>query len=237
MSASDPSSPRKLIVGLTGGIGCGKSTLLQHLRSFGCACCDDDAIVHSLYSPGGAAVEPLRRLFGEGELPLETSGALSRAKLSALIQSAANPGEALRGVEAVVHPLVFQAKKAFIDSASSWLVILDTPLLLEGLHAQGVERGPGYLDAIILVACATEVQRRRCLARPEMTEQKLELILQRQMKAAERLAYADFVVDTAPAGLDTVSSQVAGRSQAAGIVGQLAARHGGPLQLKAVPRT
>ena len=168
---------------------------------------------------------------------MDGSGAISRPELSRLIQAAADPSEVLRKIERVVHPLVGMKKKEFleIEAAGTWLVIHDVPLLCEGLRAQGITSGPGDLDAIILVMCPPEVQRRRCLARPEMTPEKLELILKKQMSFEDRRPYAEFVVNTAPDGLDESASFVAGRAQAAAAIAKLAERHGGPLTVLTLP--
>ena len=53
-----------LLLGLTGSIGMGKSAVSSMLTSkLGVPVLDSDAVVHELYSPGGAAVEPVGALF------------------------------------------------------------------------------------------------------------------------------------------------------------------------------
>jgi dephospho-CoA kinase len=80
------------------------------------------------------------------------------------------------------------------------MVLLDSPLLFE-------TGGDQYVDATVVVTCPIEVQKARVLARPMMSLEKFNLILARQMPASEKVARADFVIDTS-LGLDAAREQV-----------------------------
>ena len=67
--------------------------------------------------------------------------------------------------------------------------------------------GEKRVDAVVVVTTSPEVQRERILTRPNMTEEKLDAILQRQMPDAEKRARAHFVVDTSH-GLDPVRARI-----------------------------
>lgn len=67
-------------------------------------------------------------------------------------------------------------------------MVLDIPLLFE----TGREK---ELDHAIVVSADDGVQRKRALARPGMTEEKLASILARQMPDAEKRRRADFVIE------------------------------------------
>jgi dephospho-CoA kinase len=172
-----------LVVGLTGSIGMGKSTIAARLRVLGIPVCDADAEVHKLYE--GAAVPAIEAAF-----PGTTAGGtVDRQKLAAALL--VEPGKFKR-LEAIVHPLVFEAERAFLRREAAngaGVAVLEIPLLLE----TGGER---RVDAVIVVSAPADLQRVRVMGRPGMTLEKLEQMLSRQMSDADKRAKADFVVDT-----------------------------------------
>ncbi len=174
-----------LVIGLTGSIGMGKSTVAKRLAALGLAVCDADAEVHKLYLAGGAAVAPIEAAFPG------TTGAdgIDRPRLGQLLF--ADPS-GFKRLEAIVHPLVFAAERAFLQAEAARgakAAVLEIPLLLEGGGSQRI-------DVTIVVSAPAGMQRQRVLERPGMTAEKLEQILKRQMPDAEKRARADFVVDT-----------------------------------------
>ncbi len=174
-----------LIVGLTGSIGMGKSTVAQWFRDRGIAVFDADKAVHDLYR-GEAA--PLIEAVFPGTV---AGGEVNRQALSAVLIERGDAG--FRELEAIVHPLVRQAEKSFLDAEAARgapVAVLEIPLLLE----TGAER---LVDCVVVVSAGPELQAERVLARPGMTPDKLAAILARQMPDAEKRARADFVVDTA----------------------------------------
>jgi dephospho-CoA kinase len=172
-----------LVIGLTGSAGMGKSTVAAHFRSRGIPVLDADAEVHRLYE--GAAVPLIEAAF-----PGTTAGGkVDRAKLSAALLNA--PRDFAR-LEAIVHPLVKAAERAFLQRSladRAAMAVLEIPLLFE-------TGGDARVDATIVVSAPAAVQRERILARPGMTAEKLDALLARQMPDAEKRARADFVVDT-----------------------------------------
>ncbi len=170
-------------LGLTGSIATGKSTVLALFKDQGIPVYSADDAVHALYQ--GEAVTPVEALFpGVAE-----NGVINRQKLAgALIAAPDRIGE----LEAVVHPLVHQKMQQFLDDTAADgadLAVLEIPLLLE--------TGKDYpVDAVAVTACSDAEQRRRALARPGMSVEKLETILARQMPQAEKKRRAGFVINT-----------------------------------------
>lgn len=185
-----------LILGLTGSIGMGKSTTAAMFEAEGVPVYDSDAAVHALYAAGGAAVAPVEAAFPG----VVTDGAIDRAKLSAKV---VGDPEALAKLEAIVHPLVGAHRIGFFEKAQAEgrdIVVLDVPLLFE-------TGGQKSVDKVVVVSAPAEVQRARVLARPEMTPEKFEAILARQLPDAEKRARADFVIDTGQ-GVEHARKQV-----------------------------
>lgn len=174
-----------IVFGLTGSIGMGKSTTAGLFAEAGVPVWDADAAVHRLYAAGGAAAKRLAAEFPEavGEQGVDRA-ALKRA-------IAADP-QALKRIEAIVHPLVAADRLAFLNhhrGTGTAAVLLDVPLLFETGAAD-------LCDRTVVVTAPAEVQRARVLARPGMTEDTLNMILSRQMPDAEKRKRADFIVKT-----------------------------------------
>jgi dephospho-CoA kinase len=174
---------KPFILGLTGSIGMGKSAVAAMFRGAGVPVFDADAAVHELQGPGGAVVRGI-----EAEFPGTTGAAgVDRAKLGAAVFS--DP-EALKRLEAIVHPAVGAMRARFLaDNAEQPLIVFDIPLLYE----KGSEKS---VDAVVVVSAPAEVQRQRVLARPGMNEEKFAQILALQVPDADKRARADYVIDT-----------------------------------------
>jgi len=197
-----------IVLGLTGSIAMGKSETARMFRELGVPVFDADAAVHALYAEGGAAVGPIAEAF-PGAV---SGGAVDREALAARVLG---DSEAIARLEAIVHPLVRDAERAFLDKArqeGAALAVLDIPLLFE-------TGGEGRADRIVVVSAPADLQRERALARPGMTQEKFDAILARQVPDAEKRRRADFVVDSSR-GLEDAFDQVRG------IVEQLTAMPG-----------
>jgi dephospho-CoA kinase len=183
-----------ITLGLTGSIGMGKTATAGLFEEEGAPVWDADRSVHALYAQGGAAVDPVTEAFPYALV----DGAVDRKRLAALLH--AQPG-AFERLEAIVHPLVQADRAAFLAAhADAPVVVLDIPLLFE----TGAE---ALVDAVIVVSAPGHIQRRRVLERPGMDEASLAALLERQTPHAEKLAKADFVVDTSR-GFDPAREQV-----------------------------
>lgn len=171
------------LIGLTGSIGMGKSTVAAMFERGGVPVFDADAAVRAMQGPDGELIAAI-----EAEFPGSTGEAgVDRGALGQLVFG--NP-EALRRLEAIVHPAVGRKRAEFLEShREAPMVLFDIPLLYEG-------SGADALDAVIVVSAPAEIQRERVLARPGMTEEKFEHILGLQLPDAEKRKRADYVIDT-----------------------------------------
>jgi dephospho-CoA kinase len=173
-----------LKLGLTGSIATGKTTVLNAIAALGVPTFSSDEAVHRLYD-GGAAVAPVGAAFPG----VVVDNRIDRSRLSAQLLAAP---ERLQELEAIVHPLVRAEIQRFVKDAEAGgaeLAVVDIPLLYEN----GVDWG---FDAVIVTAVDAAEQRRRALARPGMSVEKLDAILARQLPQAEKIRRADHVIDT-----------------------------------------
>jgi dephospho-CoA kinase len=183
-----------LILGLTGSIGMGKSTTAKLFAEAGVPVYDADAAVHQIYE--GEAAPAIEAAFPGTTV----DGKVDRARLSARVLH--NPA-AIKQLEQIVHPMLGASRKKFLDDAEQSgapVAVVDVPLLYE-------TGGEKRVDAVVVVTTTPEAQRERILARDNMTNEKLDAILARQLPDAEKRKRADFVVDTSH-GLDPVRAAI-----------------------------
>jgi dephospho-CoA kinase len=207
-----------VVLGLTGSIGMGKTTAARMLRRLGVPVHDSDEAVHRLFAPGGAAVAPVGAAFPG----VVTGGRVDRQALGARVFS--DP-PALKRLEGIVHPLVKLSQRRFLAGCARRRVpvaVLDIPLLYES----GGER---RVDAVAVVTAPAFVQRARVLARPGMTDGKLDAILSRQMPDAEKVRRADFVVPTGLGRAFTLRRLAGVLDDLRGLRGRAWPPHGYPL--------
>ncbi|KQW85863.1 dephospho-CoA kinase [Devosia sp. Root413D1] len=184
-----------LKLGLTGSIATGKSTALKAFADLGVPTFSSDEAVHELYR--GAAVAPVEAAFPG----VSVDGVIDRERLSR--QLIGHP-QRLQELEAIVHPLVRARIRSFLSDAAARgeaIAVVDIPLLFEN----GVDWG---LDAVIVTVVDEAEQRRRALARPGMTVEKLEAILARQLPQAEKVKRATYIIDTSDT-IDATRERVA----------------------------
>ena len=169
-------------LGLTGSIGMGKSTTAGLFADAGCDVWDADAAVHRLYNQGGAAVAPIANLFPDAVI----DGRVSREELKRII---GQTPDALKQIEAIVHPLVAQDRSEFRAQAKSDILVFDIPLLFE-------TGGNLAMDAVVCVSIPDDLQEKRVMDRGTMTAEQFELIRHKQMPNNNKVAQSDYVIIT-----------------------------------------
>ena len=177
-----------LRVGLTGGIASGKTTVSAFLTELGAFVLDADSIAHQVMEPGASAFGPVVSRFG-GEI-LDATGRIDRSSLGRIVF---RDGSARAALNAIVHPLVMIEIdiriERFIETGSAPVAVIDAALLVEG----GVHEA---LHRLIVVRCSRDVQLQRLLARGGMTAGEALARIDSQAPLAEKLAVADYVVNT-----------------------------------------
>jgi len=183
-----------IILGLTGSIGMGKSTTAKLFAEAGVPVYDADATVHLIYE--GEAAPAIEAAFPGTTV----DGKVDRTKLSAQVL---HDAAAIRRLEQIVHPMLGAYHQKFLrdaEQSGAAVAVVDVPLLFE-------TGGEKRVDAVVVVTTSPDIQRQRILARDNMTAEKLDAILARQLPDAEKRKRADFVVDTSD-GLDPVRARI-----------------------------
>jgi dephospho-CoA kinase len=176
-----------LVIALTGSIAMGKSTAANFLRGMRIPVFDADAVVHQLMGPRGKAAKAVAARFPG----VHTAKGIDRKALGAIVF---HDAAALKDLEAILHPLVQQARTHFLRQVGlrrAPVVVLDIPLLYEAKVSKA-------WDFVVVVSAPAFLQRQRALARPGMSRAKFNGIVARQWPDARKRALADAVV---PSGL------------------------------------
>ncbi len=180
-----------IVLGLTGSIGMGKSTVSEMFREGGVPVWDADAQVHHGYDGGGEEEERIYKFILANFPDACVNARVDRRILGEIVFG--DP-EKLRALEKVFGHYLEIEMGRFIAKAR-WeteapMVVLDVPLLFENPHV-GMQ-----CHYVAVVHCSAEEQKRRVLARPGMTEERLKKVLAQQMPSAEKVKAADIRLDT-----------------------------------------
>ncbi len=172
-------------MGLTGSIGTGKSFVAAQFEKLGAAIFDADKAVHELLGKNGEAVEKVAKEFPE----TKKGNHIDRKILGSEVFFNKT---ALKKLEKILHPLVAKKERELkrkVESEGRDLFILDIPLLFE----TGADK---RCDKILVLTAPFSIQKRRVMARANMTEEKFRQILAYQMQDKKKIARADYVINT-----------------------------------------
>jgi dephospho-CoA kinase len=186
-----------LKVGLTGGLASGKSFVADCFARWGAHVLHADKVGHSVLEPGGEAYADVVGEFGDQVLGPD--GAIDRKKLGAIVF--AEPDKLAR-LNALVHPHVFTRQREFFEQVASKdpnaVAVVEAAIMVEtGSYKE--------YDRLVLAVCPPEVQIARFIAREGASEEAARARMERQMPLAEKIPYADFLIDTSGSKDDTVS--------------------------------
>ena len=171
------------VVGLTGGIGSGKSTVAERLAALGASVVDTDEISRHLTGPAGAAMDQVRKSFGERFVARD--GSLDREAMRAL---AFEDPAARSRLESILHPAIRDEADRRLAGARGPYALVVVPLLFETR---------GYLDRVertLVVDCPEALQVERTMRRSGLAESQVRAIMAAQWPRWRRLQMADDVI-------------------------------------------
>jgi len=186
------------IIGITGNIACGKTAVGHMLLELGAErYIDTDAVVHKLYQSGQALAVKVAEAFGPGVVA--SDGDIDRKTLGTIVFQ---DDEAMRRLEAIVHPAVGQALADELASVTpSGIVVIDAVKLLEG--------GSGkFCQSKWMVVCPEELEYARLVARNQLNPEEAWSRIRAQPSVVDRLSLVDEVIDNS-GSLDETRKQVA----------------------------
>ena len=169
-------------LGLTGSMGMGKTSTAALFEKHNCGVWDADKAVHRLYSKGGEAVNSIQKYFPEAVI----GGSVNRNKLKNYLQK---DFDLITLLEDIVHPLVSEDRKKFIQNTKHKINVFDIPLLFE----TGSNK---IMDKVACVFVTKTIQMERLRSRNTMQEAEIDKILKQQIPIEEKCSLSDFVIET-----------------------------------------
>ena len=174
--------PGKYVIGLTGNIATGKSVVRRMLEHLGAYTIDADALSHRVISKGAPGYKPVLQTFGTWLL--DNDAQINRNKLGSLVF--ADP-EALKQLEAIVHPYVRQAIDILAKRASQRVIVIEAIKLLEGGLSD-------QCDAVWVTDAPPEVQIERLVRKRGLSREDALQRVRAQSSQKEKLAAAHVVI-------------------------------------------
>lgn len=175
-----------VLVALTGNIASGKSVVSRLFAQRGATIIDADELAREAVEPGTAALAAIVARWGSGML--RGDGTLDRAALRRVVFGDA---EALRALNAIVHPQVEVLRNRAIDearAAGAEIIVCDIPLLFE----KGMQDA---FDVVVVVDAPEEERLHRLMTMRDLPHVEAIAMMQAQAPSAPKRARADFVID------------------------------------------
>lgn len=186
---------RPYLIGVTGNIACGKSTVTDQLAHLGVTVIDADLAYHDLIKPGMPLWGRLIERYGNSIALAD--GRIDRQALGRIVFS---DSDALKELEQLTHPAIRVEVMQRAHNATTPVVAVSAIKLIEGGWRD-------LCDAIWLVTCSENVQRRRLIRNRGLSIQEAENRLASQPPVEAKREIADVVIDNSGT-LDETAAQV-----------------------------
>ncbi|HSK89425.1 MAG TPA: dephospho-CoA kinase [Anaerolineales bacterium] len=174
--------PGKYVIGLTGNIATGKSGVRRMLEHLGAYTIDADALSHRVISKGAPGYQPVLDTFGKWLLDKDEQ--INRSKLGQIVFA---DKQALKQLEAIIHPYVRQAIDILVKRAKQKVVVIEAIKLLESpLRDQ--------CESIWVSDAPQHVQVERLVRKRGLSQEEALQRVKMQAPQNEKLALADVVI-------------------------------------------
>jgi len=170
-----------LQVGLTGGIGSGKTTVARIFRALGVPVFEADVAGRALLAENDDVKAAVLERFGQNIL---REGRIDRAALASIVFK---DHQALKELNAIIHPAVRASFKRWASGQLAPYVLMEAAILAES-------GGAKHMDLIIVVTAPEDLRIHRVMQRDGVEEEAVRARLANQISEEERVATADHVI-------------------------------------------
>ena len=168
-------------IGITGGLGSGKSVVARILQAYGVPVYIADERSKQLTETSQDIREGLTQLFGER---LYKEGQLDKKQLAAYIF---NDQQALKAVNAIIHPVVNKDFHAWAEAQQTHLCAIESAILFESGFNKSV-------DLSLMVYAPLELRIQRGLVRDAVSREALLARIEKQMPDEEKKQLSDYTI-------------------------------------------
>ena len=169
-----------ILIGLTGTIGSGKTLALNFFRSKKITVFSADEEVKKI----------LEKKIVKDRIYKKFPSAFSRKEINKnkLALIVFSDKKKLNYLEKIIHPLVRQKKKKFLNkNKNKKIIVMEIPIIFE-------KKSKKNYDCVILMNTNKKVQQQRVMKRKNMTSQLLKKIMANQI-ANKKKKYADYIIN------------------------------------------
>ncbi len=168
-------------VGVTGGIGSGKTLICKIFEKLGVPVFYADQEAKKILNKDRAVVEKIKQTFGPG---IYDENGINKTTLANIIF---NDSEALQKINNIVHPVVKNHFKEWLNTVDYSYAIEEAAILIEtGSHHD--------LDYNILVYAPKELRISRVMQRDGATRNEIESRMKNQMPDEEKFKKVNYIV-------------------------------------------
>jgi len=175
---------KPFLIGLTGNIASGKSAIRQYLENAGALTLDADLIAQDTYLPGQPAWQPILDRFGEELRGLD--GQINRGRLGRIVF---NDPQALKDLENIVHPFVWQRLDELLAQTATPIVVVEAIKLVNTPFA-------GLCDEIWVATASPQVRVQRLIEKRGLSELDAHTRVESQEPESEKTRQAHRLVST-----------------------------------------